>query len=105
MTNYEMNCQAETTPSPSTTQSRSLSLFAVTTPEAKLQITRLHKAVKRNVWLLAAVLVISLASAWWGSILQGWASFGFSLGMSVLSFVVGLKAVTNIIRETVFPPV
>jgi len=82
-----------------------LSLHAVTTPEAKLQVTRVHKAVKRNAWLLAAVLVISLASAWWGSVLQGWASFGFSLAMSVLSFGVGYKAVTNIIRETIYPPV
>ena len=103
LTNYEMKCQAETTPLPSMNQSRSLSLFAMTTPEAKLQVTRLHKAVKHNRWLLAIVFIVSLASAWWGSILQGWASFGFSLGMSVLSFGVGYKAVTNIIRETIYP--
>ena len=105
MTNYQMSCQAETTPSASATHSRSLSLFTVTAPEAKLQVTRLHKAVKRNWWLFLAVLLISVTSAWWGSILQGWASFNFSLGMSALSFAVGYKAVTNIIRATVYPPV
>src|SRR5438105_3825434 len=66
MTNYEMKAQAETAPEASTTNARSLSLFAVTTPEARLQVTRLHKAVRRNWWLLAAVLAISVASAWLG---------------------------------------
>lgn len=105
MTNYEMKAQAETAPDASMTNSRSLSLFAVTTPEATLQVTRLHKAVRHNWWLLAAVLAISVASAWLGMRLQGWASFGASLGMSALSFIVGFKAVTNIIRETIYPPV
>jgi hypothetical protein len=105
MTNYEIKCQAETAPEATMTKSRSLSLFSVTAPEAKLQVTHLHKAMKRNGWLLAAVLGISVVSAWWGMHLQGWASFGESLGMSTLSFLVGYKAVTNIIRETIYPPV
>ena len=77
----------------------------MTAPEARLQVTRVHKAVKRNAWLLAAVLLISFVSAWFGSIFTGWGSFAFSLGMSGLSFLVGYKAVTNIIRETIYPPV
>jgi uncharacterized membrane protein YhaH (DUF805 family) len=105
MTNHEMKCQAEAASEASETHSRSLSLFNVTAPDARLQVMRLHKAVTRNWWLLAIVVAISLASAWWGSILQGWKSFWFSLAMSGLSFAVGYKAVTNIIRETIYPPV
>ena len=105
MTDYKMGAQAETTPAAFGSKSRSLSRFAITTSEAKLQVTRLHKAVRHNVWLLAAVFIISLASAWWGSIFEGWKSFWFSLAMSFVSFFVSYKAVTNIIRETIYPPV
>jgi hypothetical protein len=105
MTDYKMKCETATAPEATNSKSRPLTAYAVTTPEAKLQIRSLHEGIKRNLPWLAVLIVISVATAWLGMVLQGWASFAASIAGSVLSFFVGLKAVTNVIREIIYPAV
>jgi hypothetical protein len=85
-------------------KTRGRRLHAKTAFVTKISTTAITTSLKRNWWLISLYIAVEFFGAGVGASLSGWGGFGFSIGIDVVSTIIGLYAVIRVVREVTREP-